>query len=103
MKIAGIKFARMKGAVKAVVDNIGPSAVMKKRTANQWSESRLLWELWNAAQNNLIYNDGHPCFANCHWTRVYPHCEGFNVYSDGINDAHIETALRKIAKELGII
>ena len=44
-----------------------------------------------------------PAFVGGHWLRVVQHLPGWNIYTDGVNDVHIETALRRIAADLGLM
>lgn len=101
MKIQGQNYEIMKTAVSAVVNHLGAPVV--KAAILQSSQDKILWQLWAAADNNLRYDDAHPGFAKKHWTRVTPQVPNFDLYADDVNDAHILTALRKIAKELGLI
>ncbi len=99
MKITGSKYEIMKAAVTAVVEKAGGPAAVKCAYADL-TEKRLVWDLWHAASSNILYNDRHPKFALGMCTRVYPHIPSFDLWSDGVNDAHIETALYKIWREL---
>jgi hypothetical protein len=99
MKITGSKFATMAAAVKAVVEYAGgPRAIMA--AYDRYTEKRLIWDLWHAASHNILYDDAHPQFALGYCTRVYPHVPNFDIYSDGVYDSHIETALFKIWREI---
>ena len=98
MKITGSKYETM-AAVKAVVEYAGGPAKVKAAYA-ALTEKRLIWDLWHAASANILYDDAHPRFALGMCTRVYPHDPNFDLWSDGVADAHIETALYKIWREL---
>lgn len=95
----------MRAAFKAAVEHLGgPAGVQTLRTKNSWTETRLLWDIWEIANRSLRYDDAHPAFANGTWTRVCPQQPGFDLYSDDtIYDSHIESVLRKIAKEIRVI
>jgi len=112
MKIHPIIYKLMFAAMKAVVENLGGAAKVnadlqdqiKKQGSNPHKTSiGNIWNIWHSASDNLMYSDAHPLFQNGKWTRVYPQHPGFDPYAAGnVNDNHIETALKAIAKELGI-
>ena len=99
MKITGTKYETIKAAVKAVVEHAGGPAKVKA-AYDKLTEKRLIWDLWHAASSNILYDDSHPKFALGMCSRVYPHVPGFDVWGDDTNDAHIETALYKIWREM---
>ncbi len=101
MRIKAQQYDTMRVALKAVVDHAGGAEAVRKQYATK-TMGRLLWDLWHVAEDNLRYDDTHPGFANGHWPRVFPHNPSFDLYANGVNDSHIETALRKIGKELGL-
>ena len=111
MKINGKKYETMKGAIKSLVEHMGGAESVKAfyaRTlpaelAEQRKITRMVWDLWTTAERSILYHDDHPGFAQGHWMRVCPQVPGFSVYTDGVNDVHIETAIRKIGAELGIL
>ncbi len=103
-KIAGQHFRLMKEAFTAVVNAHG--GVERLRTeyfSANLTEKRLIWDVWRIAHNNLQYDDEHPFFKNGRWKRIYPYHSTFKMYPSGVNDSHIETALKRIAKDLGLI
>jgi hypothetical protein len=101
MKIVAAKYAKMLAGMRAVVDHLGgPAVVNDKAHTSGFSETRSLWDLWHIVSDNLKYDDSHPWFISGRWTRLIPQDATFDVYSDGANDSHIETALKRIAKEL---
>lgn len=102
MKINQHDYVIMFHAVKAVVENAGGPQPIKDRYADK-TVRRMLWDVWHAADNNLRYDDTHPGFAKGLWPRVHPQYPGFDLYANGLNDSHIETALHKIGKELGLV
>jgi hypothetical protein len=102
MKINGTKYDTMFHGMQAVVKHLGgPVAV--KATFEALTERRMLWDLWHTVDKDLRYDDAHPNFQSGGWIRVIPQNPTFDVFSDGVNDAHIETTLRRIGQELGII
>jgi predicted 2-oxoglutarate/Fe(II)-dependent dioxygenase YbiX len=105
MKIQGQTYDTMHAAMKAAVEHLGgPAKVQGLRAQNTWTEGRLLWHVWEIANRSLRYDDAHPAFASGTWTRVCPQQPGFDLYSDDtIYDSHIESALRKIAKDIRLI
>ena len=62
-----------------------------------------LWNLFHHVMRDRQYDDNHPGFMGGHWTRVLPYADRFwldRFYKDAdLNDDHIATALRKIARE----
>lgn len=56
--------------------------------------------------DSLQYDDNHPFFADGTWKRYAEHQENFDLYLDNgqtLCDNHINTALKRIAKELNIV
>ncbi len=101
MKIKQPQFDTMMAAVKAAVEHAGGPQAVRKAYATK-TVGRMLWDLWNTASDSLKYDDSHPFFVSGEWSRVCPQQPAFDVYANGANDAHIETALRKIGKALGL-
>ena len=62
-----------------------------------------LWRLFHKIMRDRQYDDTHPGFAQGLWVRVLPCSDRFwldRFYKDAdLNDDHIATALRKIARE----
>ena len=102
MKINGQKYETMKAAMWAVIDHAGGPEIIKDRYA-KYSPGRMLWDVWHQAEDNLRYADNHPSFVSGQWARIVPQNPSFDVYSDDVNDRHIETTIKHIGKELGII
>jgi hypothetical protein len=101
MKVQGQKFETMKAAMRAVLENHPPKKV--RQSYSGMTCRRMVWDAWRPAHNNLQYSDEHPFFQNGTWTRVYPHFPEFDMYSEDTHDTHIETALKRIALELGLM
>lgn len=100
MKIQSDLFAAMESSVKAVVEHGG--GVPKLRDWMQssgLSVTAAMWRLWSIALHDLQYDDSHPSYTQRQ--RIVPHRPGFNIYSSGINDDHIATALRRIMRSMG--
>ena len=61
-----------------------------------------LWHLFHGVMRDRSYDDTHPGFILKHWKRILPHEDRFwldRFYKDeDLNDDHIRTALRKIAR-----
>lgn len=96
MKINDKIYKIMKDAISLVIDYVGKEKVKK---AIEQRERFTMWEIWNRASDDLQDADSHPRFKRI--KRIVPYT-GFYVYSEdsSINDNHIETALKKIFKEL---
>ena len=101
----------MRRAIKALVESMGGSVKVKEFYAKTLpaeigehrQQTRMVWDLWATAERSLLYDDTHPAFVGGHWLRVVQHLPGWNIYTDGVNDVHIETALRRIAADLGLM
>jgi hypothetical protein len=100
-KIHGAKYATMLAGMRAVVEYYGGPAEILATYADG-NVTRMLWSLWNRVDENLRYDDSHPAFQSGHWQRILPPNPSFDMYSDGDNDTHILTALKRIGRELGI-
>lgn len=99
MKIQGQKYEKMKAAYTAVVNHIGLEVI--KNWLKDHSETLVIWSIWWKANTNLTLDDNHPTFVR--QKRILPYDASFNMYSNGENDNHIKTALKKISRELGVI
>lgn len=97
MKIKGEKYNTMFAAVKAVIEFCGMEKFKNGVTTAD------IWLVWHYAWNNIQYDDSHPFFISGRWTRVFPYNADFQLYSDGDNDDHIITALKRIFRELDIV
>jgi hypothetical protein len=100
MKIQGQKYKKMKAAYTAVVNHIGIE-VINKNWLKVHSETKIIWAIWWQANTNLTCDDTHPTFIR--QKRIHPYDASFDMYSDGDNDNHIDTALKKISRDLGVI
>lgn len=92
MKIPQDTYSIMLEAMRAVVNHYGKDLDWK------WVG---VWSIWWIAYGNLQYDDSHPFFKSGQWKRAVPHNPTFSLHD--FTDAHIETSLRKIGKELGIL
>jgi hypothetical protein len=100
---------KMRAAMKAVVEQLGGvegwnSSRLQRRNIGH-TDTRILWDTWHRASNNLMYDDKHPMFAPGRIVRCIPHDPEFNMnalYAPGVNDSHIESAIFAIAEELGL-
>lgn len=67
------------------------------------SKPGALWNLFHQVMRDRQYDDEHPGFTQGLWTRALPYADRFwldRFYKDAdLNDDHIATALRKIARE----
>lgn len=101
MKIQPAKYNVMLAAMRAVVEHFGLEKV-KANFAGK-SDAWIVWGIWRVAHNNLQYDDKHPFFMDGTWTRIHPHDPTFRLYEEGLHDSHIETALKRICRELGVL
>jgi hypothetical protein len=102
MKITGPKYDLMAAAIRGFVEAFGGVANVQRSCAKM-NNRQFLWWVWNYASDSLLYDDSHPLFSRSGRTRVHPHVPGFDVYADGVNDSHIETALKSIFSDVGLI
>jgi len=77
MKISPVLYSELKTAIVSVVPE--PSRLREWYASQGLSESRMLWD--------------------CFWQSRFD-CN--RLYGDGLNDSHIETALRSIGRDIGI-
>jgi hypothetical protein len=101
MKITGRKLDTMRRAFGAVANHVGIAALRQNAAKHGHSQTRLLWDVWHEASSQLRYDDTHPRWRTR--TRCVPCDVSFDAYTDGCADSHIETALRVIAREVGLI
>lgn len=101
MRIKGEKLRVMETAFAAVVKKIGKEALLTYFSSS--SNRLMVWDIWRIAWRNLQYDDSHPLYQNGTWQRIVPPNLSFDLYSDGDNDTHIETALIHIAKKCGLL
>jgi hypothetical protein len=103
MKVKGQKYNTMLAAMRAIIEHYGLKVIRNRYAGSGLTCRRMVWDVWRPAHNNLQYDDTHPFFANGTWTRITPHVAGFDMYSEDTHDTHIETALKRIALELGLM
>lgn len=104
MKIKGARYEELKEGVRAILAHHGLDQLKQHYKEANYPESSMMWELLNQALYDFENDDTHPAYRKGGRTRIVP-CKAreWNLYADGVNDSHIETALRKIGKELGLI
>lgn len=104
MKIQGKKYEVMKTAMTTLIEHLRSRGNLQKVLNAHESKTFLLWNLWGAVSFQLLNDDNHPAFTRLHnLERIVPYNPEFDAYSDGVNDDHIETALKHIGSNLGII
>lgn len=103
MKMSPERYAELKEGIRQMVDHHGKApteAEFKGKTL-----TRMMWAIFHAVLFDWQYEDTHPAYA-AGKVRVLPHKDhnylNGKLYGEGLNDSHIETALKKIAKELGL-
>jgi hypothetical protein len=94
VKIPEPIYNKMLAALRAVVEDKGGPTGAGRGLSN-------LWQLWWIANDNLLYDDNHPYFKSGHWKRIVPHDPQFSLRD--YNDSHIETAIKRAGKELGVL
>jgi hypothetical protein len=80
MKICEVKYETMRAALILAIEQGGGTDHIRTEYKGL-SRTRMLFDVWHVALRSL---------------------PGFDMYSDGDNDDHIETALRKIGREAGL-
>lgn len=64
---------------------------------NDYFTMRAAWVIFNLIEDDRRYDDSHPMYVQGLRMRRIPFvARGATLYNKGLNDAHIETALRKI-------
>lgn len=93
--IHGIKYENMKASILTVVEyQGGAEEVRGKAQAEGFTQNRMMWDLlWVVVDYNRFCLEKHKFLTKD---------IEFDMYSDEHNDAHVDTALRKIARELGL-
>jgi hypothetical protein len=103
MKIPETTYNTLLEAIRVFVDkNGGLETIRSKYISAGLSEKRMRWDLFWVVMRNITQDDTHPYYLNGQWTRFYPYQADFNIYADGVNDDHIDTALRKICRDLDL-
>jgi len=97
MKMSSARYEEIKTGMKKVVDFYGKRLIQEQIVSAGLVP--IAWRLFHATTYDFMYSDNHPAFVKGR-VRINPYKEGWNIYNDDLNDAHIETALKKIAKEL---
>lgn len=104
MRIQDQKYLTVYNAIRAVLAYHGGVAKVKATCeAKSFSPLGVMWRLFNVAADNLRYDDNHPHFQSGQWPRIVSHDPTFDMYSNGDNDEHWNTALKKMGRELGLI
>jgi hypothetical protein len=101
MKIQGEKYRIMAESLAAVIKSRGGPEKIRSLFPGEIPFAGY-WALWNLAENQIKIPDSHLAFQRGIWKRIYPYQPGFDVYSEGVNDSHIQTAITKICKEQGL-
>jgi hypothetical protein len=96
MKMPDPLYAQLRDDIHTVCEARG-IALTSKTTES------LLWNLFHVVMKNRLFDDSHPGFAGGLWERYMPKIEVHwldQFYKDAdLNDSHILTALRKIARD----
>ena len=104
MKMSKARYDLLKTTITAVAGKIGLDKC--REYANRRNAAQLMWSLHHKATDQLQYDESHPFYQDGTWEKIVPHVEGFKIYDDNgttLNDDHIETALRRIGRELDLI
>jgi meiotically up-regulated gene 157 (Mug157) protein len=102
MKMDNEKYDEIKAGIAQIVDFHG-----KKQVQTVYADyplTRMMFDLFNMLWFDKEYDDTHPAYVNGR-KRVLPQTNPSwlnDLYKSGLNDSHIETALKKIAKELDL-
>ena len=104
MKVSDEHYAVMKEGMQKVWSAIPEKGEKTYHWLLSQKIRKSLWELWYIAFDDLTYDDTHPYYVSGRWTRIVPHnpdfAKGFGAAQ--YKDAHITTALKRIAKELNL-
>ncbi len=108
MKIRGEKFEQMSVAMRTWIDYQGGNdavADVFNEGYRKFPESvsdvvnYAGWFVWNRVVHDLQHDDTHPAYVNGR-IRIVPYV-GWK-YDNDLLDSHIQTAIRKIIKEVGL-
>ena len=103
MKMPADLYQEIKQAFERLVTHFGRENLLAY--AKTMTEEAFVWKLWNRVSDDWRDDDNHPRFQNhpgfkAH-VRINPHKDRmWSIYNLGLNDSHIETALKRICKEL---
>lgn len=89
-----------------------PSVAAIRESYRDFSQKRLVWDLYWAVQFDLQYDDTHPAYSS--WTdeqgiarparvRRIQFCAAFQHSPSGCDGTHLETVLRFLARKHGLI
>lgn len=76
--------------------------IVRELTLFDRLDMKTMWDIHAIVSRNRAYDDNHPNFKSKAWKRFLPF-DGRNYcwyYDAGLDDSHVETALKKIRKEL---
>ncbi len=100
MKMSKERYEELKEGIRQVVDHHG-----KEKFNEKFKEATLtskMWYLLTVVNDDSRNTDQHPSYKNGR-VRILPYKDyKWSIYEGGLNDEHITTALKKIAKELGL-
>ena len=99
MKMSQERYDEIKNGIATVVNHFGKNKVLENY--KEKTITYMMWALLNATTYDFMYDDNHPAFVRGR-TRINTHKPQWNLYNDDLNNKHIVTALKKIAKELGL-
>jgi len=105
MKIKGEKYEIMNDAIEKFVDHHSKEKVklfLHNAHLQKGAIRGAIWRIWHEVEKNLLFSDEHPAFKNGTWIRIIPYNTNFKTYSNEDCDSHLETALKKILKDLGV-
>lgn len=105
MKMSPARYQEIKNGIQAVVDHLGQERVEESikfngLTSTMWHLFKLVWFDFQADDDHPLYNVSQ----SYRRTRILPfkdRCWLSNLYKE-VNDDHITTALKRIAKELNL-
>ena len=97
MKMTLEDYNELKADIKAVSAATGLSSCDEGKTG-----LRRMYLLFTFVNQDRAYDDKHPSFVQGHWKRVLPYTgrDYCHLYEKGLDDSHIETALKHIKNEL---
>lgn len=99
MKMQKEKYDILKNNFKIMLEHYGHIVI--KTHIDTFGINRALWSIFYELMRDMRNDDNHPHFKNGRWTRIVPYMDDFDLL-DGLNDEHINTALKQIGKDLHI-
>lgn len=99
IKMSDEKYQDMANGILKVIEKNG-----KEKIGEAYKEKpiRVIWEVFHEWHFQKKNDDNHPSFKQQPDRRVVEYTPGYDVYSGGLNDSHIQSALKSIFNQIYI-